>query len=50
MSFVWLWVAYAVARDPAMEISAVGLGMLLLGVPMGMACHRRSENACGWPV
>ena len=37
MSFVWLWVVYAVSRGPAMEVSAVGLGMLLLGVPMGMA-------------
>lgn len=37
MSFIWLWVAYAVSRGPAMEVSAVGFGMLLLGVPMGMA-------------
>ena len=37
MSFVWLWVVYAVSRGPAMEVSAVGFGMLLLGVPMGMA-------------
>ena len=37
MSFVWLWVVYAVSRGPAMEVSAVGLGMLLLGVPTCMA-------------
>ena len=37
VSFVWLWVVYAVSRGPAMEVSAVGLGMLLLGVPMCMA-------------
>ena len=37
MATVWLSAVFAVSRDPAMGGFAVGFGVLLLGVPMGLA-------------
>ena len=37
MAIVWLSAVYAVSRVPSMEVFTVGLGMLLLGVPMCLA-------------
>ena len=37
MSIVWLSVVYAVSRRLDMDVFAVGLGTLLLVVPMGLA-------------
>jgi len=37
MATVWLSAVYAVSHGRTMDISTLGLGMLLLGVPMGLA-------------
>ena len=37
MAILWLSAVYAVSRGPSMEVFTVGVGMLLLGVPMCLA-------------